>query len=99
MNVQEFNWKEMVNNSKGKTSLMLVLALLFGCASVLGFVACGVVIILDAVNQSSVITDINTYSLQCVAMATLAGALLGARRFSPDKEVTEPTINKPTDEQ
>lgn len=89
MNIREFNFKEMFNNSKGKTSLALVLCGVFGVVSALCFLMCGVVVIVDSFNQVSAKTDINILSMQSVAIITLVMSYLSARRFSKDKDIEQ----------
>lgn len=87
MDIKQFSWKEMVNNSKGKTSISLVLCGLFGLAAVIGFIACGVVIIVDSITEATVKTSVDGFSMQCVAIATLVIGHLTSRRFTKDKEI------------
>lgn len=76
MNISKFDIREMYNNSKGKTSLMLV------CAHMVVFSGCyGFVVGVHTVDGNTMI--------QSIAMVTIGSTLLGVRRFTPDKEIKE----------
>jgi hypothetical protein len=98
MNIDKFNWAQMFNNSKGKTS---------------GSLFCGVIILLDAAltffmaaftmaimlvfkleNDPNIIGFFNMLLMQSIAFAAIGTSLLGIHRLSKDKPVEAEEIKK-----
>ncbi len=76
MNIHRFSVPEMYSNSKGKTSASLV------AGHVLILTAC-------VMGIKGAFTQHGETMLQGIAFATLGAALLGIRRFTPDKEIPD----------
>jgi hypothetical protein len=87
LDITKFSFKEMFNNSKGKTSLGLVICGLFGLAVFIGFVSCGIVIVFETHKEAATKADIGSYSMQCVALAALVIGYLTGRRLTDDKPI------------
>lgn len=87
LDITKLNFKEMFNNSKGKTSLGLFVCGMFGFAATIGFICCGVVLVFETHREVATKADINGYSMQCVALAALVIGYLTGRRFTDDKKI------------
>lgn len=89
LDINSFNFKQMFNNSKGKTSPMLVLAFYGGVVSVSVFaVTCIITLIMVTYGTKSDVTNIlNNTQMQAVALFTVASGMLVSRRFTSDKEI------------
>lgn len=92
--IDKFNFNQLFNNSKGKTSLALVVCaiiILFSLIS-MGF-AYAIIFIntyyLLQMNMAYVMSVINV----CVGMITTALAVITTRRFTKDKEIEEQEKN------
>ncbi len=75
LSIQKFNFAEMFNNSQGKTSLALVSGAVLIVTGCVGF-------IYGAYLKQSETENVS------LAFATLGSGLLGIRRFTNDKELT-----------
>jgi len=107
-NIAKFNWKEMFNNSKGKTSGMLVVCILACLVSVANFFSVGLIlngasiygaifhVPLVEILSSDITMFLNNLLIQSIAMFGLGVAGLGARRFTPDKQITDDTYTDET---
>jgi hypothetical protein len=91
MDINKFNFVQMFNNSKGKTSPMILIAFLSGLSGVSTFVACAIIMfVLVGYEAKTVVTNIlNSVLMQSVAMVTLSLGALGVRRFTKDKEIEQ----------
>lgn len=87
LDISQFNFKQMFNNSKGKTSLGLVVCFLFAIAVTVGFMSCGFVIVFETHKEAATKADVGSYSMQCVALAALVIGYLTGRRFTDDKTI------------
>lgn len=87
LDISTFNFNQMFNNSKGKTSLSLVVAFIFSVTAALGLLSCGIVIVFETHKDSATKADIGSYSMQCVALAALVVTILTGRRFTEDKKI------------
>lgn len=87
LDISKFNFKEMFNNSKGKTSLALVICGMFGFAATIGILSCGFVIVFETHKDSATKADVGSFSMQCVALAALVTTILTGRRFTEDKQI------------
>ena len=97
--IDKFSWAQMFNNSKGKSSGMLLVCIYAGIVSITSFglavaimVVTVVFALINKVSLASVMpTDIlnflGTIMFQSLALFTSALAGLGARRFTKDKEI------------
>ena len=85
VDIHKFNWMEMFNDSKGRTSPGKVLGFFGGLISILTFLIAGIAIV-TKYGEGSNIGNVLMYS---VAMFYAAAALLGIRRFTKDKDITE----------
>jgi hypothetical protein len=75
-NINEFNWRHLFNDSKGKTSMSLLVAFLMSVASIIGFLW-------------SIYSKYNDGIIGAIAFAGVAGGLLGIRRFTPDGQTQQ----------
>jgi Co/Zn/Cd efflux system component len=82
-NLNTFNWQQLFNDSKGKTSPSLVLGFFGGVVAIVVFLLCGISILTKYQDGANV----QTMAMQSVAMLTVCAALLGIRRFTKDKEI------------
>lgn len=86
-NPHKFEWIEIFNDSKGRTSP----------GKIVGFFACVVSILVFAIaSMEAVFTHsindhtnaiLTTITMQAVALFTVGSALLGIRRFTKDKDI------------
>lgn len=100
-NVSEFKWKEMFNNSNGKTSGMLFVctlacfnsAMTFSTSAIILFGASiyGVVfkVHLNELLPPDITGLLNNIMMQSIAMFALGASGLGVRRFTTDKPITD----------
>jgi len=99
--VSEFKWKEMFNNSNGKTSGMLFVCTIACFNSAMCFSTAGLISVcasaysaifhipLDEILQPDITMFLRDIMFQSIAMFTVAGTGLGIRRFTPDKQITD----------
>ena len=91
LDINKFNFWQMFNNSKGKTSPMLLIAFFSGVIGCTVFASCAIVmyvlVVIEA--KTDVTTILNSVLMQSVAMVTLALSALGVRRFTKDKEIEQ----------
>lgn len=89
LNINQFTFAQMFNNSKGKTSPMLFVAFCGAVVSLCVFSSCAFVMMALVVHESK--TDItgilNSILMQSVALFTLSSGMLTVRRFTQDKEI------------
>lgn len=85
VDLHKFNWPEMFNDSKGRTSPGKVLGFFGGIVSIITFLIAGLAII-TKYGEGSNIEHVLMYS---VALFYAAAALLGIRRFTKDKDLSE----------
>jgi hypothetical protein len=85
--VNSFTWVQMFNNSKGKTSGMLLMGFYMCAAGVTTFVFSAFFMLILVLSKSplSFTNELATLQTQCVAMCALGGTMLGVRRFTNDK--------------
>lgn len=105
MDVDKFNWAQMFNNSKGKTSGMLVICFYAGIVSVSCFALVGLITIgasvyamiaqenFARVLPTDILNFLNNIMFQSLALFGSAAAGYGARRFTKDKDTTEETTH------
>lgn len=86
-NIQEFKWVELFTDSKGRTSPSKVVGFLGCIASIIVFITASFDVIFVSTNEHSngILT---TLTVQSLALFTAGGTLLGIRRFTKDKEIT-----------
>lgn len=93
MNIDKFNWPQMFNNSKGKTSGSLfcgVILIISGAVNIAFSVLMGYVIPILEIGDVKEITSFSTMVIvQSLAEISFGGALLGIHRLSKDKPVEE----------
>jgi len=93
ININEFNWKQLFNDSKGKTSAVLLSGFLGCVISLGGFLASGNLIIVMVLfkldKDTNIIGFLNTLVIQSLALFTLSASMLGVHRLSKDKEISE----------
>lgn len=91
--IDQFNWKQMFNNSKGKTSGILLAGFLACIVSTGGFFAAGnlmiIMVIFKLEKDINVINFLNMLVMQSIVFFSLGGTLLGAHRLSKDKPVED----------
>lgn len=83
MNIHRFQFSEMYSNSKGKTSASLVaghMLIITGCF----------------MGIKGAFTQHGETMLQGLAFSTLGAGLLGIRRFTDDKPISETAEKAPT---
>lgn len=89
VDINKFNFPQMFNNSKGKTSPMLVLGFYGGVVSVSVFLLCAMatffMVIFEA--KTDVTQLLTNITMQAVGLFTVAGGMLVSRRFTKDKEI------------
>ena len=80
MNIEKFSFAEACNNPKGKTSMALI---------------CGGLTILSGAIAFcySIFTHYGEGIGGSIAVLTIGSALLGIRRFTPDKEISTNAVN------
>lgn len=89
MNIQKFEFVEMFNNSKGKTSPMLTLAFFGGVVSLLVFFFCaGATFFMQVFESKTDVTNLLTnITMQSVGLFTVCMGALTTRRFTKDKDI------------
>lgn len=89
LSVNTFNFQQMFNDSKGRTSLTKLIAFGAGVIGVGVFASCAIIMyVLVVVEAKTDVTSIlNSVLMQSVAMTTLSLGSLTARRFTQDKEI------------
>ena len=102
MDIAKFNWSEMFNNSKGKTSGSLfcgVILIISGAINIALSVLMGYLISILEIGDSKEITSFSTMVIvQSLAEISFGGALLGIHRLSKDKSVEqEGTLSSKTE--
>lgn len=87
--INSFRWAQMFNNSKGKTSGMLLMGFYMCAAGVTAFVFSAFFMLILVLSKSpqSFTNELATLQTQCVAMCALGGTMLGVRRFTNDKKL------------
>lgn len=89
VDINKFNFFQMFNNSKGKTSPMLVLGFYGGVVSVTVFLLCAMatffMVIFEA--KTDVTQLLTNITMQSVGLFGVAGGMLVSRRFTKDKEI------------
>ena len=91
VNIHEFKWVEMFTDSKGRTSPSKVLGFFGGVVSLIVFFIAAIDAIFFSLNEFSNGT-LTTLTVQSLALFTTSGALLGIRRFTKDKEITNEQV-------
>lgn len=91
MDINKFNFVQMFNDSKGKTSSSKFLAIIGGLVSLGTFSSCAfVMLVLIAHEAKTDITSIvNLVMMQSVALFTICMGVLTTRRFTKDKEIDQ----------
>lgn len=92
LDISKFKFPELFNDSNGKTDASLVIGFLGCIVSLLGFILAGssmlFMIIWKIEKDVNVINFLQMMVMQCIALFTLAGGMLGIHRLSKDKTVT-----------
>lgn len=91
MDINKFNFAQMFNNSKGKTSPMILIAVLSGVIGCFTFASCAIIMYFLVVYEAKndVTTILNSVLMQSVAMVTISLGALATRRFTKDKEIEQ----------
>lgn len=91
--IDKFNWAQMANNSKGKTSGSLFCGVVILLTSALTFFMAaftmGLMLVFKFEKDVNVINFFNALLMQSIAFAFVGGSLLGVHRLSKDKPVEE----------
>jgi hypothetical protein len=91
--IDKFNWPQMFNNSKGKTSASLfcgsVILLTSAITFLLSAAVMGLMLVFKYEKDINVIGFFNSLLMQSIAFAAVGGSLLGIHRLSSDKPVEE----------
>lgn len=89
MDINTFNFVQMFNNSKGKTSPMILVAFIAGLIGCATFATCAFIMLILVVHEAKTdVTNIlSNVLMQSVAMVTLSLGALATRRFTKDKEI------------
>lgn len=82
MNYRKFNLIEALNNSKGKSSLGLLFGFLYGIGALLMYIVAIICFFLSMPGYETLFT-------QAAILTGASGTLIGVRRFTKDKEITE----------
>lgn len=93
MNIDRFNWPQMFNNSKGKTSaslfcgtvLLLSATINISVSVIIGYT----MLIMETIDTEEVTSFSTMIVVQSLAEAAFGGSLLGIHRLSKDKPVEE----------
>lgn len=87
--INTFKWVQMFNNSRGKTSAMLVVgfAACIVAVGVFAFTSILMLYIVFTKYSSSLAAEIQSTQMQSVALFALGGTMLGVRRFTNDKKI------------
>lgn len=87
--IDKFVWQELFTDSKGRTSPGK-LAGFYACViSCTVFAIASIVAIFDNSINDQTSSMLSTISMQSVALFTLGGTLLGIRRFTKDKDLSD----------
>jgi len=93
VNINKFQWSQLFNDSKGKTSASLVCGVLIVFSSCGGFLTAGISMSIMNIFNIAHNTEDNTFFqmlvMQSIAFATIGATLLGIHRLSKDKEIAE----------
>jgi hypothetical protein len=99
--ISEFKWKEMFNNSNGKTSGMLFVCIIACFNSAMTFSVSALIIFgasiygmifkinLPVILPPDITSFLSNIMMQSVAMFGLGATGLGVRRFTQDKNIIE----------
>lgn len=94
LSINTFTFAQMFNNSKGKTSPMLVLSFFGGVISLIVFFACAIatffMVIFEA--KTDVTALLTSVTMQSVGLFTVALGALTTRRFTNDKDITKEIV-------
>ncbi len=92
-NINKFQWKQMFNDSKGKTSLSALCGFIITVIGSGGFVSSGLTVLLMVIfkfeKDQNVLNFLNSLTMQSVGVITLGAGLVGVNRISKDKEIAE----------
>ncbi len=88
MDINKFNFVQMFNNSKGKTSPMILIAFSAGLIGSATFLSCAIIMffLVGYEAKTDVTNILNSVLMQSVGLVTLSLTALGVRRFTNDKE-------------
>ncbi len=88
MDINKFNFVQMFNNSKGKTSPMILIAFISGLIGSATFLSCAIIMffLVGYKAKTDVTNILNSVLMQSVGLVTLSLTALGVRRFTNDKE-------------
>lgn len=91
VSINRFNFVQMFNNSKGKTSPMLVIAFWGGVISLLVFLVTSFITLIMVTHgtKADVTSILTNTQMQSVALFTVASGMLVTRRFTNDKEIQQ----------
>lgn len=82
LNINTLSWRQIFNDSRGKTSMPLLVAFIFAIAATFGFIW-------------SIHTRFNDGILGSISFAGVAGTLLGIRRFTQDAPISPEAAGDP----
>jgi len=91
LNIDRFNFIQMFNNSKGKTSLMLFSSFIGVITSSLIFTLCGVIaafMVMFEAKSTDISNVLTSLAMQSVGLFTVSIGALTTRRFTDDKTIT-----------
>jgi hypothetical protein len=91
LDIHKFNWTELFNDSKGRTSPGRVVGF-FGCiTAILIFAIASLEALFTKLTTDQTNIILTTITMQSVALFTVSATLLGIRRFTKDKDVDAST--------
>lgn len=91
LNINAFHFKQMFNDSKGKTSMSYVLSFLIVVTGLNGIIIAGTTIVGMVIwnkENTEAISFMNMLVLQCVGLVTTGVALIMTNRLTKDKEIS-----------
>ncbi len=100
LNINQFHFKQMFNDSKGKTSMSLFLSFLIVCTGLNGIIIAGTTVVYMVIfgkENTEAVTFMNMLVIQCIGLVTTGVALVMATRLSKDKEI-DPKVDIVKDE-
>jgi len=92
VDIHQFRWVEMVNDSEGRTSPTKFIGVLSCLVSLFTFALAGISVLVvlwftskSSIDYSAILGAFQNLMMQSVALFTLGGAMLGINRLTKDR--------------
>ena len=85
--IHKFEWREIFNDSKGRTSPGKIVGFFACISSVLVFVIASLEAVFSRYTNDATNAILTTITMQSVALFTIGSTLLAIRRFTQDKDI------------